>query len=140
MTIDWVSIVIAVVSALVAHLATKQTTSGPTSTSPLANGVTSPSQTGGTINTGHPILDAIANRRLARQLSSTGGTSSAPTVEAHPLLSGVVQTLEGILQANPSLVTQLQGVVVQLTHPGGTINLSLGKSTAAAAATIVKPT
>ena len=37
-------------------------------------------------------------------------------------------------------MTQLEGIVVQLTHPGGTINLSLGKSTAAAAATIVKPT
>lgn len=87
MTIDWVSIALAIASALITALIHQRATStagGLASARPTSNSAT-----------GHPVLDTIVN------------------------------TLQGVVAQNPQILTSLNGVLVQLQHPGGTTNLNL---------------
>jgi hypothetical protein len=124
MTIDWVSIGIAVASALVTALVHKSATSGSTSATPApANPSPSPAPA--------PTTGGLFHGGLMHRLQNLGGgaASSSSSATGHPVLDAIVSTLQGVVAQNPSLLTSLSGVLVQLQHPGGTVNLNLSNTT-----------
>jgi hypothetical protein len=120
MTIDWVSIAVAVASALVTALvhksATQPNAANPMPASPPANPTTGGLFHGGLLH------------RLGVGVSAGSSTAAAGSATGHPVLDSVVNMLQSVVAQNPQLLTSLSGVLVQLQHPAGTVNLNLSNS------------
>jgi len=115
MTIDWVSIGIAIASALVTAIVHKSATStSPSQTSPT----TAPSSNPG----------GLFHGGLLHRLANAGSGAGSASVTGHPVLDSVVSMLQSVVAQNPQLLTSLTGVLVQLQHPAGTVNLNLSNS------------
>jgi hypothetical protein len=116
MTIDWVSIGIAVASALVTAIVHRSAT---LPSSPATNGLAPASASPGGLFHG-----GLLHRLQAAAPVQPGQPGST----GHPILDSIVSTLQGIVAQNPQLLTSLNGVLIQLQHPGGSVNLNLSNS------------
>jgi hypothetical protein len=105
MTIDWFTVGIAAASALVTALLQRSTTG------------TSPSTTA-------PTRQGLLARLFGGSQASSSSSSSGST--GHPILDALTPVLQSLVAQNPQL-QQLEGLVVQLIHPSGSVNVNISK-------------
>jgi len=73
------------------------------------------------------IVIAVASAlvtALAHRLAHPTNPSKPASSTGHPILDSVVSMLQGVVLQNPQLLTSLNGVLVQLQHPAGSVNVN----------------
>lgn len=113
MGIDWITIGVAVGSALLTHLMHRFTNPAVPASSP-SSGVPTPPAVSPPAKTGLFGLGGLLHR------------ASAPSSTGHPLIDSLFHAVENTVAQNPQIISALSSVVLSLIGPKGITHVTVG--------------